>query len=314
MIKKSKGSLFKKIDSVMTVDSSVTFRKIQLKYTSDYLPLLDAMIRRVGKTNSQPLMEIRTIVQEVIQDLGKLMSGKAQRGAQEKLIKKVLNNVEGVDKQLIDYKVAASKTDKVSNAIARAEKKSGVRLDDLGKDQKAVSRSLKATKPKSPGFVEQLKGMAPEAFLTGEDLTKGLAQAVLGPFAGIAGLAGSAGVGIFKGVKTKMMERKERKVSDALRPTSTKLTPDVQEEIAKLEKSGTSLGKIFKPGQLASATTGSEQEIATKVASPISFDTPLKRVARPVGTPSSAEMPPKTVKNLVKPLEHFFDKVAYKAK
>lgn len=317
MAKKGLKSIFKPTDPVMTPNSSATFRRIQIRYSEDYLPFVNAMIRRVGKAHSGFLMEIREVIQEVIADLGKLMSGKAQKDAQKKLINRVIENIESVDTQLENFKKAQANSDKVVKAIENSEKKTGVAFDELTKDQKFIKAGLKKAKPKGPGLVEQLKGMAPQAFATGEDLTKGLAQAVLGPFAGMAQLAGQTGTGIYKGIREKIIKRKEERLSQGLKPVSTKLSPEIAGEIAALEKSGTPTGKIFKPGGLApdiGVPSAPGETVGKKAApAPAAALPPALKTAK-AGAAPAMEMKPKTIKDMAKPMEFFFDKLAYKTK
>lgn len=310
----------KKDSAVVSEKSSGTLRKIQIKYSEDYRPFLAELIKRLGKKNSEQLVALKELVESVIQDLGKLSSGVLQSRTQSKFLKQVTNNIDLIESGLKSYRDSAKASDKSSEAIKKVEQKTDISFEGLLEDQKGIKESMKKTTPKGPGMMEKLKGIAPEPFATGKDIGMGLAQATLGPFAGMATMAGKAGVSVAKALRDKMIARKEKKVSEALRPMSTGISKDVLEELAQLEKTGHPVAGVFKPGSMAGAHATPALEHAETVgtrARPAATARVASVRSRQAGgaVPMGGREPnSKEIARAAKPIEYFFDKLADKAK
>jgi hypothetical protein len=223
-----------------------TFERIQKKYSMDYVPFLDKMIRSVGKELSAPVKELKVTVQGLIRDVAIVLSGKMTGTGSEKLIQRIQQEMIDVEKGLKYIRQQSLESKRFGKAADLAERLTGVSLEELRQSQEAIGEKMTDIKPEHHGLLDTMKKKTPGLYDTGRGVAGSLATAFLGPFAGATKLVGSTSLDLYKAIKEKQLEKKEKKMAMALTPMSKDYDAGILESLYKKQGQGTDLQKILR--------------------------------------------------------------------
>ena len=240
------GAFLKGGLSVFDEATVETFKRIQNKYAMDYVPYLDKMIRSVGKELSAPVKELKVTVQSLIRDIGVVLSGKMTGTGSEKLIQRIQQEMMDVEKGLKYIRQQSLDSKRFGKAAELAERLTGVSLEELKQSQEAIGEKMTDIKPEKHGLLETVKKKTPALYEAGQGVAGSLATAFLGPFSGITKLLGTTGIDMYKAIKERQMEKKEKKIATALTPMSKEYDEGMLESLYKKQGQGIDLQKILQ--------------------------------------------------------------------
>lgn len=240
--------LGKKGVSIFDDKTLTNFQRIRDKYQKDYIPFLDALVKRVGKEYSAGAKELRSSIDGIISDVDALGTGKVPADGFEGLADRLHENMENVDKAFKFYREEIEKNEGLRKKFEATEKKTDVSFRELEtahtKIEKAMTTELK---PSETGFLAQMEKTAPKTYELGKGLLQGFAQATLGPFAGIGATVLGSGVDIYKTIRERQMEKKRRELSTALTPMAKEMKEPALERVAKKRGVGEPVeGGVYK--------------------------------------------------------------------
>jgi hypothetical protein len=254
---------------------------LQKKYSKDYLPFISTLIDTAGPgpTKTKNLMDLEEKIIEVIQDIGKILSGRLTRETGQKLLLVLFEKMDIVNRGFEDVSRLMGTRSPINAAIKKTESKTGVKFKELVSKYREINSGIQGTvSPETPDLLSSLKEAAPQGYAAGKDMTLGLANAALGPFAEMAKLGVGTGTSVFKALQSYVKSRQTAKLTESLIPSMG------GEGFGTV--SGTGGTPVGLPSSLGRSSTSASRE--------------------------GEKLSGKQLENASSPLTYFFDKVAYK--
>jgi hypothetical protein len=190
-------------------DSKI-LNNLQSKYSRDYFPFIKSVVEK-SDGKDEKLNSLLSLIQDVIRNLGKLLSGRITGDTGHKLLTKVFDDIKLTEEGFAYVKSFISKESEVAKALKETEEKVGVSFDDLVSKHKEVRKYVEAIEPKKTSLLENV---AKTAFGGGAGVAGGvglsLAHGLLGPFSQLAMTGIGAGGGVFKAIRGLRGAQKER--------------------------------------------------------------------------------------------------------
>lgn len=195
-----------------------TFRRVQKKYSSDYVPFLDKMSAAVGKNMVRPVSQLKQVIQGLVQDIGLLLSGKLTADGSAGLAGRIREGQTQVDKGMRFVREHLQRSYKLRKAVEQAEADTGVTFEELRSSQELIGSRMGEIQPKRAGFLATVEKAVPSAYGVGKDLAGGLTSAMLGPFGGMARVVGESGLSLYKYVRDQQVKKREARFATGLTP------------------------------------------------------------------------------------------------
>ena len=220
--KAKKGKWEKKYQSeglgIFSPQNVGILRAIQAKYSNEYFNFFRTLANRFSDTEMEKdLFKTAQAAQSVARNIGILL-GSRGRKASEKEIKDLFDSMAKIASKVEYYKKEMAKNSQMAEAAQKAEADTGIGLEGLSDMTKKTEARIAGMKPPKEGAASYFNRVAPELAETGKGLLGGVAQGLLGPFAGIAKMAVGGITGVAKDIKRKRVAKEEGKFLQGISP------------------------------------------------------------------------------------------------
>lgn len=245
-------------DNMFGVDqySMKTLRAIHTKYTRDYLGFFKSLSSMYGPSpQKREIDDAVTLIQKVRGTIESILQSNTIDRADAKNLYELTGQIEEKKQGMMEQ---ASQVKALRDRLDKIQQESGISAKDLNVTRQTVRRGVKqAADSQREGVMDFLSGAAPGTLDLGRKLARGAATALAGPFAPILGAGyevAKGAAGVVGGLRKKMRERQERKLSSKLRA----YTPGDMEGISRARGAGTPLAGISGIGQQVKKSLGVE--------------------------------------------------------
>lgn len=267
--------------SPLAVDKFNTrvLRALSTKLSRDYLGFFGSLSKLY--TKGEQKKKLNSVVGRVRKSITLLDNMISAAKVSEDDVENLLADVEEINKSRDYFLAQAEQNRSLEGKIQKATEATGVSPQDLNITKEIIRKGAAQVRRRTrEGAAPFLKRTMPGTIGLGAELGKGALAAALGPFAPIAGMAGTilkgiAGVGA--GIREKRQLRREEKLAGRIAPMAQGFEPSVFERL-----------RAKRAGQPLAAGFGG-----------VARRTPFRRQSK---------------EEMVFPLTYFFDKKAHKAK
>lgn len=298
--------------SIFDEKTITNFVRIRDKYKRDYIPFLDALVRRVGKKYSDSAKELRVSVQGVISDIDVLATGKIPADGVEGLADRLHDNMGSIDRAFKFYRDEIEKNEALRKRFEATEKKTEVSFNELETAHTKIERAMtEDLKPERKGFLEQLEKTSPKTYELGKGLLTGMTEALFGPLTGAGATVFETGGDIYKSIREHQLEKKRKELATTLTPMAKEMRQPELEKVARKRRVGEPLEEATLGG-VAKTSLGGPVAAMEHAAREESLATEVR--ARVDRRPSGETSVRGSAGSSTEALFQFFNKRAYEAR